>query len=188
MNCPICRDVALKPYGLAIGLTAQYCSKCSGNWLNSYRLWEWLERQRAEGEPVPVQPPMDLPPVTDTPVARLCPECQHIFRKYRVGVGSGFSLDRCGNCGGVWLDGGEWETLMSHGLHTQVARIFSAAWQRSIAEAEKVRNWDRFYSERFGAEDFAELKRIKEWLNSHPKGGELLRYLSDPGFDPQRKS
>lgn len=182
MNCPICRNVALKPDSLAIGLTSQHCPQCNGNWLNSYRLWEWLERQSAEGLPAPAQPPMDLPPVADTPGARLCPECQHILRKYRVGVGSGFALDRCGNCGGVWLDGGEWEALMGLGLHTQVAHIFSAAWQRSIAEAEKVRNWDRFYSERFGAEDFAELKRIKKWLSFHPKGGELLRYLSDPGF------
>lgn len=71
---------------------------------------------------------------------------------------------------------------MKLGLHTQVARIFSANWQRSIAEAEKVRNWDRFYAARFGTEDFAELKRFKQWLKTHPKGGELLRYLNDSEF------
>jgi len=181
MNCPICRSVALKPIVLLNGLVAQRCAQCQGNWLNSYQLWEWMERQ-PKTETSTTHPPEFLPQMEEKPGAKLCPECGRFLSKYRVGIGSGFALERCGNCGGVWLDGKEWEVLQQHGLHTQFGRIFSAEWQRSIAQAEKLKNLEKLYQERVGAADFAEIKRIKEWIRKHPQGADMLRYLADEGL------
>jgi Zn-finger nucleic acid-binding protein len=178
MNCPICQSVTLAPSALLNGLVAQRCPQCQGNWLNSYELWGWMERQ-PKAETATTHPPEFLPQTEAKPGAKLCPECGHFLSKYRVGIGSGFALDRCGNCGGVWLDGKEWEILQQHGLQTQFGRIFSAEWQRSILQAEKRQNLEKLYQERVGASDFAEIKRIKEWLQKHPRGADMLRYLAD---------
>lgn len=178
MNCPVCRSVILQPGELVSGLSSQRCHECQGNWLNSYELWDWMERQPKTGEAA-AHPPDFLPQTEEKPGARLCPECGRFLSKFRVGIGSGFALDRCGNCGGVWLDGKEWEVLQQHGLHTQFGRFFTAEWQRYITQAEKRKHLEKLYQERIGAEDFAELKRIKEWVRKHPKAADMLRYLAD---------
>jgi Zn-finger nucleic acid-binding protein len=46
-----------------------------------------------------------------------CPRCEHVFMlsqdvKYE---GQGVEIDRCGKCGGIWLDKGEVQTIMAIG-------------------------------------------------------------------------
>jgi hypothetical protein len=38
---------------------------------------------------------------------------------------------------------------------------------------------ERIYTERFGAEDYAELRRIRAWLDAHPQRSSLLAYLDE---------
>jgi hypothetical protein len=43
---------------------------------------------------------------------------------------------------------------------------------------------ERIYTERFGAEDYAEIRRVKAWLDAHAQRSSLLAYLSEE--DPYR--
>jgi hypothetical protein len=38
---------------------------------------------------------------------------------------------------------------------------------------------EEIYLSRFGADDYAEITRIRAWLQAHPKRPELLAYLTD---------
>lgn len=177
MNCPVCRTTNLHSLSLAENLPALACAQCRGHWLAGARYWSWLEQQGAN---LP-----ELPPAPDTPAslederARLCPECRLIMVKYRVGHETGFMLDQCGGCKGIWFDGNEWEILKSRNLHDDIPSILTAPWQLAARREESQRSLEHIYRHKFGAEDYAEIKRIKRWLDGHEKKQELLAYLSD---------
>ena len=99
--------------------------------------------------------------------------------KYFVGRGLGFALDHCIGCKGIWLDRNEWETLKNHNLHDDVNEMLTAFWQSSARKEERRKKLEQIYVGRFGAEDYAEIKRIRTWLDSHRNKQDLLAYLTD---------
>lgn len=176
MNCPVCKSQALSHHELEHGLKACVCSQCSGKWIASYQYWKWKEssgRSLAEETPGTAS---NLA-VEDNTAAKLCPECGHFMRRYPVGHEAGFGLDRCGNCGGVWFDRNEWESLKGRGLHDDVHKIFSEIWQRQVRDAEHVKAMEAFYREKFGAEGYQKAQEIKTWIETHPHQAELRAFL-----------
>ncbi|HEV2663566.1 MAG TPA: zf-TFIIB domain-containing protein, partial [Blastocatellia bacterium] len=116
-------------------------------------------------------------PVTGALIAKLCPECNKILIKYSVGHGASFSLDQCGNCGGVWFDKDEWEALKARDLHEDVYVIFTAPWQDQVRSQESRRAEEELYRKKFGDEVFNEIQRMKAWIDAHPRKHEILAYL-----------
>ena len=177
MNCPVCKSIILSRKELETHLQAYECDSCRGRWIASYQYWKWKESSGSR-LPDPPAPQQDDLPVHDSTAAKLCPECGHFLRRYPVGEGLDFSLDRCGNCGGTWFDKNEWEILKSRGLHDNVHKIFSEIWQHRIRDDQRRQAADQMYRDKFGTEDYEKIKQIREWIQAHPQQSELLAFLS----------
>ena len=177
MKCPGCAADHMVPEELDAGLSALHCPQCSGHWLSSDSYWKWREQhgenlteEMAGDDAAPL-------PINESDRGKICPECRHILVKYKVGHDLAFSLERCGNCGGMWFDRYEWEALKSRNLHDDVHFIFSQPWQAGVAKAQRQKNREAFLLEKFGEQDLAEIRRIKAWLDAHPQKPALQAFL-----------
>lgn len=173
LTCPLCHPKVLNAVTLESDLTAQQCPECHGIWLNMTQYVAWV---RAHSDS-PTFEETETISGTDDEKFKRCPEDDHALGRYKVGHGVDFTLDRCATCNGVWLNGGEWEALKHKGLHTQIHSVFTSAWQHAIREDEYRRTTEAFYTEKFGAERYTEIRRIKEWLNAQPEKSMLVAYL-----------
>jgi len=176
MDCPICKMRTLSQSEIESNLNALECSNCQGRWIQSYQYWKWRD---GLGKDVPDELPAQGPEleVEDSTGAKLCPECGHILIRHPVGHGISFWLDRCGNCGGVWFDHNEWETLKGRNLHDDIHLIFSAIWQKQVRKEDHEKAMKDFYENKFGPADFAKVKEIKTWIDNHPLKSELQAFL-----------
>jgi Zn-finger nucleic acid-binding protein len=178
MKCPVCLTEPLLPGDPEANLRTLHCPQCSGQWLQSARYWEWREQH---GENLPEIPASEAeaPPVEESGKGKLCPECSAILVPYKVGHELGFSLDRCARCGGIWFEKNEWEALRVRNLHDDIHFIFSHAWQAAIAQREREQAREERLRRTFGEEDYAELVRVKAWLDAHPHSRAFYAFLLD---------
>jgi Zn-finger nucleic acid-binding protein len=174
MSCPVCKTVELVNHELEPNLSSQQCPNCGGQWISAERYWTWL---RQHGENLPERTAAADLPVTDNAQAKQCPDCRHILLRYRVGHDIPFQLDHCGHCNGIWFDRNEWEILKSRNLHDDVHFVFTEAWQAGILKLEQAIAREEFLRSRFGDADFEEMRRVKAWIDGHPRRSELLAYL-----------
>ena len=160
-------------------LSMKSCSKCDGVWLPSQAYWAWLERQHGttRSEPTLSTGVDQIAPAADPPLARRCPECGHFLTRAKVGHGLTFHVDRCGTCGGMWFNHGEWDALRAQQLHTRLHFVFSAAWQAAVAREDRLTAHEEILRQKLGATDLDEIKRVKQWIESHPHRAELFAYL-----------
>jgi len=99
--------------------------------------------------------------------------------KYLVGHGFSFTIDHCEGCKGVWFDRNEWEVLKERNLHDDLNSMFTSFWQDAAQKEARKKRLEQIYISRFGADDYAEIERIRTWLATHPKKQDLLAYLTD---------
>jgi Zn-finger nucleic acid-binding protein len=178
IKCPACVTVVMSDQLLEAHLPIKSCPRCKGVWLQSQHYWDWLEWQKANPESPPTantSSPTDI--ATDTPPARRCPECGHFLTHAKVGHGLSFHIDRCGTCGGMWFNPGEWEALRAMNLHAQAHFIFSAAWQASVAREDRQAAHEEILRQKLGVADLDEIRRVKKWIEAHPHRSELYAYL-----------
>lgn len=186
MKCPDCH-VTLTTRELEPGLAARACGQCGGQWVEGVRYFRWLE-SRPKGALAAGTAERAANSSVATPVhgvverrvrARLCPACGRLLMHAKVGHGTPFELDRCGGCGGIWLDAHEWETLKRHDLHDDVHLVFSSAWQADVARRDRERERDNMLLNKVGPADLDEAKRVRSWLDAHPRRAELYAILLD---------
>jgi Zn-finger nucleic acid-binding protein len=177
MNCPVCKTPPLATAILEPGFVANFCESCGGHWISNSQYWGWRNQQGANLPELPASGPAIRN--IEMEAARLCPQCKRILIKYRVGHNVPFTLDNCGNCGGVWLDHNEWATLKTRNLHDDLYAIFTEQWQDEARREESRQHLAEMYERRFGAADYAELKRIRAWIDEHTHKQEILAYLND---------
>jgi Zn-finger nucleic acid-binding protein len=177
MNCPVCKTPELISTDLESNLTSYRCPECGGNWIRGAEYWRWLERH---GPNLPERSDQDSGLSLAEPGKHIdCPECRFRMVKYLVGHGFSFTLDQCGGCKGIWLDRNEWEVLKERNLHDDVNAMFTSFWQAEAQRELRRKRLEEIYISRFGADDYAEISRIRAWLLAHPKRPELLAYLTD---------
>jgi Zn-finger nucleic acid-binding protein len=179
MKCPVCKTEELDFSSLENNLMSRYCDKCGGNWIPSFEYWKWREQHKdglPETQAEQAVPPNPAP--SSALIVKLCPECNKILIQYRVGHGANFSIDKCGNCGGIWFDKNEWEALKARDLHDDVYLIFTAPWQDKVRGQESRRAQEARYRNKFGDEGFNEMQRVKAWIDGHPRKQEILAYLT----------
>jgi Zn-finger nucleic acid-binding protein len=176
MLCPVCKNRSLSIQEVDPCLSSSHCPDCGGRWIASYQYWKWRD---VSGKSLPEKQPAkgSDTPVTDSTGAKLCPECGHFLRRFPVGHGIAFGLDRCGNCGGTWFDANEWESLKTRNLHDDVHKIFSEIWQRQIRDEEHHTAMEVFYRKKFGDDGYRKAQEIKTWIESHPHPAELRAFL-----------
>ncbi len=178
MNCPVCQSEPLVEGLLEENLPSYACAACGGNWIRGRDYWHWLEKH---GQNLPeITDPAPGQSSAEDPATKLCPECAFTMFKYGVGHGLEFHLDQCMGCKGIWFDRHEWESLRARNLHDDLHAIFTAPWQAEATREERGRRLEQMYIRKFGAEDYAEIKRVRAWLVPHKHKHELLAYLTDP--------
>ena len=177
MNCPVCKTSELISTELEPELSALQCSVCNGHWISGRNYWRWLEEH---SEDLPERVHEDERLALAEPGKPIdCPECRFRMVKYLVGRGLGFTVDHCHGCKGIWLDRNEWAALKKRNLHDDLNLMFTSFWQTGAErEARKIRMEQRYIT-RFGADDYAEIKRIRWWLETKTNREELLAYLTD---------
>jgi Zn-finger nucleic acid-binding protein len=180
--CPVCA-VALVPGQLEESLPTRTCPQCAGHWISGERYFQWLERHGTNLAQRPATLESTDPPVTESPKAKRCPDCGRILRQAKVGRGLAFSVDRCGTCGGFWLDAHEWAILQSRNLHDDLHFIHSDGWQADVARAERAMARERLLREKLGDADFEEARRVRSWIDAHPRRAEIMAWLMEQGGD-----
>ena len=177
MNCPLCQTPELTPTDLESGLSAMKCPDCSGHWIRGAEYWKWLEKH---GPNLPEQAEQNNELSLTEPGKYIdCPECRFRMVKYLVGHGLSFTLDHCEGCKGIWLDRNEWEVLKKRNLHDDLNSMFTAFWQRGAQKEARKKHLEEIYIDRFGMDDYTEIKRIRAWLDNHSNKQDLLAYLID---------
>jgi len=124
--------------------------------------------------------PTQSPPTSGSPEEqglRLCPEDGYALAGFEVGPPHGFHIDQCRTCSGVWLDAGEWEALSDGGLADRLHLILSEEWQDELQAAYRDAEEGERWRGRLGPADLARISEIKEWMDEHPKRGELYAFL-----------
>jgi Zn-finger nucleic acid-binding protein len=182
LKCPACRTPPLFLRAPETGLTSQGCDVCGGQWIRWDDYWDWLEHAAAHGTPA-AAPPADRPVPDNEWRAKLCPSCGRLLTRAKVGRGFHFQIERCAGCGGIWLEAGAWETLRAAGLHRGLHRVFSPAWQADVARRERQEGHEALLLRKLGADDLHEARRVRAWLDAHPRRRELFAVLLDHGAD-----
>ncbi len=175
MNCPVCKQELAYHTLPASQVPAYQCPQCEGIWISSNEYLRWLQGQ---GSTLPEKPGDGSNiPTWDTPQLKICPECKHFLLRYRILPNVQFYVDRCGHCNGVWFDKGEWDVLVARNLYDKVNQFFTQPWQARIRDEEAHAVLDKLYLDKFGAEDYARIRQVRNWLAEHPQRAMLLAYL-----------
>ena len=181
MLCPTCAPLELQPTVLDTNLSAQRCPGCQGLFISSADYWAWREQH---GPDLPEQPdPQPIPPDVEASGAKQCPLCRHLLLPYKIALDILFTVDHCGACNGMWFEKEEWNSLQRRQLHDNLHQMFAAPWQRRLRMAEHRTRMDAIYRAKFGEEDYAEVQRVKAWLDAHPQRQALRAYLNAEALD-----
>lgn len=108
MKCPKCADLPLTR-SIAAGLELDQCLGCGGLWLDESELPRLLEAGRPAVK--------DLLTSRDRSGANdrrgSCPHCGSGLLRVTSAQKRRVTVDKCADCGGVWLDGGEFAELFA---------------------------------------------------------------------------
>ncbi len=179
-KCPVCKSHTLVPSTLESSLPVLSCSSCGGIWIRANEYALWLKAQTPGSyDLAKLAGAAQADPVLERSTIGICPDCNRFLRSYRVSSNAQFTLDRCGNCNGVWLDRNEWELLKSADLHDEIHRVFTQPWQQRIDAEVTAAGLEAGYLDRFGETDYARIKEIRNWLQDHPKRSQLLAFLME---------
>jgi Zn-finger nucleic acid-binding protein len=177
LRCPACRTATFEPTHIPDGPDADVCTTCHGLWITLNRYFAFLANIPASLEHAPGPATPQAGP--DSTQLKLCPACSKFMRYYPVGHGLDFGIDRCGACGGFFLNNHEWDALAAGNLHTKLHFIPSDAWQADVARHHRTAQHETALTRRLGAADAAELHRITAWIAGHPQKDLLLAHLRE---------
>jgi uncharacterized protein len=108
MHCPKCKTEALA--GVIVeGVTVDRCSACAGVWFDAEELSESLS---GEAQHVARLLKSSVSERADGKKGR-CPRDDSELMRVYSSIDRSVVLDACGECRGVWLDGGEFEKLFA---------------------------------------------------------------------------
>jgi len=180
MKCVKCSNEELHPASLDEGLVCQLCNSCGGSWVKMPDYIQWHDQHASEANLGINQEDVAI---EDTAAVLICPQCNQIMGKYRISADLEHRMDQCANCGGFWLDKGEWKYLQRFNLHTRINTIFTENWQRKVREETFKRNAEKRYLTKFGVVTYQQVKELKDYLIGNPFKNRVIAYLMNP--DPK---
>ena len=158
------------------GLMAHQCADSGGHYIPAACYMRWLQSQPARLPQIPAN--TDEPIQSEEPeTARMCPETDTLMMRCRVGHGFPFSVDRS-ITGGIWLDGGEWDSLRERNFHDEIHLIFTAPWQKRVRDERAQAAYEATLESTLGPDLLARLKSLKAELNNHPQRAMAIAFLS----------
>lgn len=140
MQCPACHR-PLSPV-IAGGVTVDACTNgCGGLWFDCFELRKFDEPHEHQGETL-LSLVTARDPSVDCDRRRTCPRCAELpMMRHFWSAAHEVEIDECPGCGGVWLDGGELETI--RGLFTSedeqraaTAALIRSAFGEAFAEGD----------------------------------------------------
>ena len=180
LKCPKCKTPNLGERELDTGLASRPCEQGGGQWVPAKGYWAWIERRpKVTAHSPELANPAPALEIQESDSPKFCPECGRFLRRYKLGHGFEFSIERCGTCGGFWLDGNEWEILKARGTHDRLHFVVGDAWQAEVGREERERGHEKIVRAKIGGEDLEKIKGIKAWLDAHPRRAELYALLLD---------
>jgi len=112
-TCPRCNSaLTAEEYE---GATVEVCARCGGHWLGPDELRHIVHTHEQKWEEEALEGEREAPP-RRVPLDKVrenlpCPACRVAMETFNYAGDSGVILDRCRDCGGIWLDGGELEKV-----------------------------------------------------------------------------
>lgn len=180
MDCYNCESARLNPVKLDFGLAARECSQCKGLHIDllSYRSWREDNADKLAVKKEPENAPcVEQVSATDNKKALICQRCSKFMLKYKVSTEHDNFIDLCTSCDDAWLDGGEWLLLKQLQLAGKLTQITTEPWQRHIRAEAAENNFNQFYQNKIGENDFTKLKETCAWIEQHREKSELVKYL-----------
>ena len=171
MKCSQCKTENLEPIELESGLVAAGCPSCEGVLLPLMNYRYWADNQ-------PHVTSTDVESVEDSKGVKLCPKCDKMMLKFRLGANSENKIDLCGHCDEAWLDKGEWDLIKKLDLHATFPQIFTDAWQRNIRKEKEANSLKAHFEKLIGVDDFANAEKFKTWMDSHPQKADIKHYIT----------
>lgn len=175
MNCTSCKNGALLPSFIEGQFRAHTCSNCGGNWILIEDFVSWKERNSDYKFSDDIT--IEESEISDSKKAIICPASGTIMRKFRISSENEHKVDYSSVVGGIWLDKGEWDLLKSEGLAGCLNSVVTQNWQRNIRLNSAKQNFAEIYSSKFGKEDYAKIKEMRDWLLSQEQKSDLRAYL-----------
>ena len=115
MKCPICKSILLRR--TVEGNELYFCSRKHGISINIDCLGSVIQELASQPE-TPDAEIKDVFHLTGPERAvdekRICPECGLKMKTFNYAYNSNIFLDRCFECGNVWIDAEEFSTLISY--------------------------------------------------------------------------
>ncbi len=173
MMCPACGGRDFARATLDGGLPADSCKSCHGVWVELERYKDW----RKSVPQVAAQEHAGEIGESNSPV-RLCPVTGRIMTRVRVSHADPLLLDYSAAAQAVWFDQGEWERLVSLGLHGQLDAIVSDKWQAGLKLAASQERIERAMRVRFGDVGYERLAAMRDWLSGQPNRSEMIAFLN----------
>jgi len=174
MLSPVAKNTKLVRDQLEIGFTVFRCPESHGIWIPPKHYWAWRDKHSDKLEALE---PENAEPTMDSAAGKRCPEDGAFLIRHRVGYGLNFHIDRCGHCGGIWLDANEWDALKAHNLQESMHLIFTSSWQAKVREQDRAIANERLLREHLGDADFDKATTMRQWIDTHPKKPMITAYL-----------
>lgn len=123
MQCPHCENVSLDEITVQGGIEVDECPRCRGVWFDKGEFGSYLHFSK------------DVPELTALEekaeeTSRSCPRCRKTLKERQFVPESPVRIDVCGDCDGVWLDGGELAQLedLTKDPDNRKLRLMRAVW------------------------------------------------------------
>ncbi len=131
MECPNCRDTALRPVLTKQGVVVDYCDVCKGVWLDRGELFHFAKK------------PMRVSQALQDALKRQSPTHKRSPRTgkpmVQIAYRGALALDYCPASGGLWFDAGELKALLEQERNVRFALDRKAAARHSEKEPAGTR-------------------------------------------------
>ncbi len=174
MKCTACNEGVLTPSFIDSLFRAHTCNHCGGNWILVEDFLAWQENNPEHQFDDELEYEEEL---SESSKALFCPITGSLMTKFRISSKTSHRIDYSVTTGGIWLDQGEWLLLKQEGIAGSLNRIVTQPWQNKIRAQNTKDNFIHMYESKFGKENYAKVKELKNWLQSHPQKADLRAYL-----------
>ncbi|MEO7035826.1 MAG: zf-TFIIB domain-containing protein [Polyangiaceae bacterium] len=172
--------VAVDGTRASTGAAALRCPGCAGFWV--------APEVVASAAGVEVLGKLDAPPTrapSEDKRTGQCPDGHGLLRRARVTWHEPYFLERCGRCGGVWFDAGEWQRTAADDLLTNLSEVWSPAWRKQLSDQQSHAALEVDLRGKLGTELFGLLHTLAARLEAHPQRTVALAYLSERFKHPE---